>query len=250
MIENFSIEKDFNPEYLIVPRLAMKLPSADRMVFGAVYAFCQLSKKKCTASNVCIGRISCVSSGGVANSLNRLEETGLIKRFYKDEQKKNRDYIISMWGFGKLDSSDSVHSIHPQMIRDSSTKEQIKNKIKNINNSNSEQVKPVHESIFSFEGYLKQVMDNSFIVIDDIKRLTNPARYFAAYYLKRKGLKFNSKEAVEGAMKRHYKAAKELGQFTSDMKRISRAFDEAENLVVNNQRVPWTLETVLKQLTK
>jgi hypothetical protein len=51
-------------------------------------------------------------------------------------------------------------------------------------------------------------------------------------------------------MKRHYRAAKELGQFISDMKRVSQAFTDAENLVVNGQHVNWTLETVLKQLTK
>jgi DNA-binding transcriptional regulator GbsR (MarR family) len=81
-------EEDFNPEYLLVPRLAMSLPAADRMVFGVVYMFCQLSKKKCTASNVEIGRIACISAGAVANSLNRLEEIGLIKRFYKDNRRK------------------------------------------------------------------------------------------------------------------------------------------------------------------
>jgi hypothetical protein len=51
-------------------------------------------------------------------------------------------------------------------------------------------------------------------------------------------------------MKRHYRAAKELGQFVGDMKRVSQAFYEAEHLTIRGEPVNWTLETVVKQLTK
>lgn len=97
--------------------------------------------------------------------------------------------------------------------------------------------------LFSFSDYISGVLRNS-------KETKQWHRYFAAYFLKRKGLTFNSAQAVEGAMKRHFRSGKELGQFVGDMDRVKRAFDEAENLTIRGERVNWGLETVLKQLTK
>jgi hypothetical protein len=178
-----------------------------------------------------------------------LEDDGVVKKTlrYNKRKKRNDSNLYQIM----LNSEPITPPSEPNVEKQGEPNDTVT--ITNINykqSTTSEQVKPVHEGDFSFEGYIKQVMDSSFIVINDTKRLTNPARYFAAYFLKRKGLKFNSREAIEGAMKRHYKAAKELGAFTSDMKRVSQAFNDAENLVVNGQRVNWGLETVVKMLTK
>lgn len=241
------MEKElFNPDFLIIPKEVMHLPPADRFVMGAVYFMSRLSLGRCIASNVELGRICGIKAHSVTNSLDRLEAEGFIKRLYQDERKRNRTEIICLIGFGKFESSGILKTNPLLSTRESSKKEHISNTISNNNNSED---KP-RTNDFSFDNYIKQVMDNSFIVIDNVKRLTNPARYFAAYYLKRKRLTFNSAAAVESAMKRHYRAAKELGEFASDMKKVSQAFNEAESLVVDNKQIPWTLETVYKQLTK
>lgn len=229
----------FNPDFLIIPKEVMHLPPADRFVMGAVYFMSRLSLGKCIASNVELGRICGIQAHSVTNSLDRLEEGGFIKRLYMDEQKRNRTEIVCLIGFGKFESSGILKTNPLTSTRKSSTKEHISNTISNINNSDE----TIANVQFSFSNYISGVLKNS-------KESNNWTRYFAAYFLKRKGLTFDSAASVEGAMKRHYRAAKELGQFVGDMKRVSEAFNQAENLVVNSQPVNWGLETVLKQLTK
>lgn len=233
-------EEEFNPEYILIPRLAMQLPSADRMVFGAVYMFCQLSKKKCTASNVEIGRIACVSPGAVANSLNRLEEIGLIKRFYKDEQKKNRDYMISLWGFGKIDSSNLIKTINPQMIRDSSTDEQIKNKIKNIDLAEAVD-KPLTQDI-NF---------NSKEELDNWKASPKPWLRLIGIYGKYRHVyeRLTTKSQLNKLIPEFRKVAEELTDFTDEQ--LKTAFQKCDNMVgKDGEKIEWTLRTVKKVLLK
>jgi hypothetical protein len=156
-----------------------------------------------------------------------------------DEEKRNRTEIVCLIGFGKFECSGILKTNPLTSTRKSSTKEHISNTISNKNISD----KPVANLPFSFSGYIESVLRSS-------KESKNWARYFAAYFLKRKGITFNSAASVEATMRRHYRAAKELGQFTGDMDRVARAFTSAENLVVNGQHVNWGLETVVKQLTK
>lgn len=230
-------EEEFNPEYLLIPRLAMQLPAADRMVFGAIYMFCQLSKKKCTASNVEIGRIAFVSGGAVANSLNRLEEIGLIKRYYKDEQKKNRDNMISLWGFGKLDSSNLIKPINPQMIRDSSTDEQIKNKIKNID---------ILED--------KPLTTTNFNPVEELERWKASKqpwlRLIGIYGKYRKVYeRLQTKEQLNQLIPEFRKVAVDLSVFTDDQ--LREAFKKCDSMKGREgESIDWTLRTVKKVLLK
>jgi len=228
----------FNPDFLIIPKEVMHLPPADRFVMGAVYFMSRLSLGKCIASNVELGRICGIKAHSVTNCLDRLEAGGFVKRIYMDEEKRNRLEIICLIGFGKFESSGILKTNPLTSTRKSSTKEHISNTISN--KIDSDVVAPIP---FLFSDYISGVLQNS-------KEQKNWARYFSAYFLKRKGITFNNAQAVEGAMKRHYRSAKDLGQFVGDMAKVKAAFDAAENLTIRGERVNWGLETVLKQLTK
>jgi hypothetical protein len=182
-----------------------------------------------------------------------LVELGILEKRYRPnkpgtKQKQSNMYQILI--VNKVDDQKILASIQTDTTPSSQTEPVTKsNKLKPITKF-SETDKSAHETEFNFKDYIKTVMESSFIEVNDKKACVTPHRYFAAYFLKRKGLSFNSRQSVEAAMKRHFKAGKELGQFTSDMDAVRRAFDEAENLVYNGQKVNWGLETVLKLLTK
>lgn len=96
------------PDFIQVPKIVMHLAPADRFVFGVIYFLCGLSQKKCTASNAYIGEIAHVGAETVTNSLNRLESEGFIKRYFKDNNKRTRDYIICLVRFTKIPSNDGI----------------------------------------------------------------------------------------------------------------------------------------------
>lgn len=105
--------EDFNPDYLIVPRLILKdgdIPPSGGAVYGAIYLYSQLKKKKCIASNEKLANIACVSKSTVSSMLPKLERKGYIKREYKTEKKKERKAIVPLVKFGKVEGDDPNRS--------------------------------------------------------------------------------------------------------------------------------------------
>lgn len=86
---------------------------------------------------------------------------------------------------------------------------------------------------FSLKEYLKSMEDNK-------KRHIN----VIGHYFEEKGLKFESKNEIESAIKRHLRAAVEVAKFTDD--KIIKATNQAK------KEYPelWTVETLLKILTR
>ena len=86
---------------------------------------------------------------------------------------------------------------------------------------------------WDFKKYLEEMNENKQRHINII-----------AFYLEEKGLKFESKEQVQAAIKRHLRAAKDLVPFTD--KQITAAAEQAKK---EYPRI-WTIETLVKILTR
>jgi hypothetical protein len=249
---------EFTPDFLIIPKEVMHLPPADRFIMGAVYFMSRLSLGKCIASNVELGRICGVKAHSVTAALDRLEGEGLIKRTFKDINKRHREEIICLIGYGKLESSGLLKSSPLLKPLESSVEGHISNTISNNNITSEDEPRTqdsnkIRDWNSFLESSLKQARDGYSFTNKKgnlVSMPPNHSRYFALYFLKRKGLKFNSIDAVDSALRRHYKAGKELSNFISDPKKLSEAFDKAEHLEYNGQKVDWSLETVLKLITK
>jgi hypothetical protein len=114
---NFSPTKGpvnkMKPNYLLIPYLLIeegKLQPLDYLVYSAIYAFSNLTVGRCTAKNTSIADICKTSPITVANSLLRLEESGYIKRVFKDESKRTRTEIIPLISMGKVSSGNDMVS--------------------------------------------------------------------------------------------------------------------------------------------
>ncbi len=99
----------------------------------------------------------------------------------------------------------------------------------------------VPSELFDFESYLKDMIDPS-------KQKSRHIRIIG-YYLKAKGLTFKSKAEVSAVIKRHSRAAAEVAKF-EDKEKINKAFRVCQEMEVKNPQMRWTLESVLKVLTK
>jgi phage replication O-like protein O len=91
----------------------------------------------------------------------------------------------------------------------------------------------VSQEEFSLKEYLKSMEDNKNRHINVI-----------GHYFEEKGLKFENREEIESAIKRHLRPAVEVSKFTDDkiMKATTQAKKEYPEL--------WTVETILKVLTR
>jgi hypothetical protein len=230
---NKQIKREIPTYYALIPaevRYCKDIPFGARLLFGEIMALANKSGY-CWASNDYFGELYDVHQTTITEWIAELKRFGFINFTIKGNNRK----ITVIATLRKKTCLGKPKDLAVGKEKD------LNNNTSN-NNKNNISDKHVAEQ-FSFSNYISGVLQNS-------KESKNWARYFAAYFLKRKGLTFNSAASVEGAMKRHYRAAKELGQFTGDMDKIKNAFTEAENLVYHGQPVNWGLETVVKQLTK
>jgi hypothetical protein len=101
-----------------------------------------------------------------------------------------------------------------------------------INKDISEQ----SSQVFDWNNYLKGMDDNKRVDIQLI-----------GYFFRRRGLSFSSKAEAEIAIRRHLRAAKSLVPF--EKKKVFKGMDECD--VLEKQKgIRWSLETVLKMVTK
>lgn len=87
---------------------------------------------------------------------------------------------------------------------------------------------------------------------EEVKKLMSYNQYWLnviGLFIKRKGMRLTSKAQLSEVIKRHSRAAKQVAVF--DREQIIGAIQECESFLDKNQKpISWTLETVLKQLTK
>jgi len=227
-------KQEFTPDFLIVPKETMSLPPADRFVFGVVYFMERLSLGKCIASNVEIGRIAGVKAHSVTGCLDRLESKGLIKRTFKDDNKRHRDQIICLIGFGKLESSGVIVSSPLVKTLESSRKGHIKNTIKNTINIETED--PSVE--FKALSFFKEIQETSSIPHDRL----------IAYFVIRKQLYKNcsTKKQALAVIARHTPVAKRLKIFENE--KILKVMDTLDDLLARGKLRYWGLEMVEQNL--
>jgi DNA-binding Lrp family transcriptional regulator len=231
-------QKEFIPDFLLIPYAVMHMNSADRFIFGTIYMFSQLSQKKCFASNTAISKIAHVTPETVSNSLIRLEEQGFIKRYFKDTERRNRDYIECLVGFSKV-SSVSGLPIIPKLNEVSSIDEHIYNKDKEYD------IQPKSESTQPSDIF------NSKEEIEKMRSSPQEWLSIIGEFARRKKLheRYTSKKQLQVLIGRYIKVARKLATF--DRKQLREVFDKcAEMRDQHGREIEWTLETALKQLTK
>lgn len=224
----------YTPDFIQIPQIVMHLPPAERFVFGVVYFYAQLSDKMCRASNATIARVACISEGAVANCLVKLEEGGFIKRYFKDNEKRNRDYIVCLVKFTRVSPTDAS-TIHQVMNRDTSGDEQIKNIDK--------------ESILRIDD--KSSADfNSKEFIDSWVDSKEEWKVVIGAYARRKKLweKFTTKTQLNQFLYKNRKIGTEISAFSR--KQISDSFTSCEDLVRTGKIKEWSLYTVKHLLLK
>lgn len=81
------------PEFLLIPMIVYDRPElgpTDKVVYAIIYWYEHMREGICKASNGSIAAIARVDDRTVRAALDRLEQVGFIKRFYKDKDRKIR----------------------------------------------------------------------------------------------------------------------------------------------------------------
>lgn len=92
------------------------------------------------------------------------------------------------------------------------------------------------ENPFDYDAYLQ-------LMTQDKRK----AIRFIALFLKIKGLRYDSKDEMSVVIKRHLRASNDAVKFSSE--KINKALDACEKMNRENG-VSWTIETVVKMMTK
>lgn len=222
---------DFTPDFIQIPQLVMHLPPADRFVFGVIYFYSQLSEKECRASNATIGRVAHISPDSVSNSLIKLEEEGLIKRYFKDDNKRTRDRIECLVRFNKIPPGNGKDAIR-QWDNIPSGDGQIKNKDK-------EDINIYKDEIFNSDEYLRTTIDGK-------NRLASIVAVFASK--KKKVFKDRKSASAFIYSGENLKYAKDLKDFSD--KEILDAMNVCDDYIIDGQRTNWSLRAVVKAINK
>lgn len=116
----------FYPDFLIIPYPVIvdtALQPLDLKTYGVVYWMERLRNGRCTASNKTIAKFIGSSTGGVVNSLTRLQRNGYIKtEFNEDEQRVCIKTQIHFTTVNEGGTSTHAHGVHETMDRRSNTK--------------------------------------------------------------------------------------------------------------------------------
>ena len=97
------------PDFLIIPYLLIiddDINAIDEKLYGCIYWFSLLKRQKCTASNKTFALLIKSTPQSIHNSLTRLEKKGYIKRIFFDNKKRNRQEIIPLVRFAKVQLAD------------------------------------------------------------------------------------------------------------------------------------------------
>ncbi len=166
--------------------------------------------------------------------MTKLEDLGYVARDYKDAAKRNRLRIRTLVAF-KYNRS-SVRTVGDRQADERSVGDRasavlvtrVSNKIKNITLAEASSARE-----FDFYKYLKAMEDHKARHIQVI-----------AFYWKKKKIFYKTLKEAQTAIRRHLRAAKEVGNF--DDEAIVKAYKVAD------REYPkiYTVETLLKILTR
>lgn len=254
--------------YVIIPakvRFSKQISAPAKILYGEILALSALHGF-CSASNEYWAKLFDVDDKTVSLWVSQLNSADFIKNNWLKSGERKIYPKIAHLKESIIPSQGSKEGVSGKDIDPQSVKADNNNTSINtiINNNISEDEPRTQDSkeikddtINNWDSFLssslQRARDGYTYTTKTGKQITikpNHARYFALYFLKRKGLKFKSFGAVETALGRHFKAGKELSNFISDPKKLSEAFDKAERLEYNGQKVDWDLGTVVKMITK
>jgi len=178
-------------------------------------------------------------AGFVETKIVRTKQTGTKTLMYLRLTPKTR-----LLDFTTKEEAEKLQLTVPSTTVDSSRQLQLtNNNTIEDNNTNDNIVPPVvSEEPFDFKVYLQGTLDNS--------KHKNNARYFSAYYVKRKGLVYRDKRSFEATVRQWLWAGKILGEFVGDIKKVEEAFRRAENKELYGKRVDWDLKDVVNEIRK
>lgn len=213
------------PDFILIPRSILedkKINRIDGYLYGYIYWFTRLKNERCIAGNKLLAELVGTTTGVIKNSLKKLEVLQYIRRVY---QNNSRGEIIPLVTFGG-GSPIGDGGGHLKVTGGSPIGDQ--------NKSIEEEGNPKGlPSAFNFREYLEKMHSHHQRHIQVV-----------AFFFAEKGLAFKTLEQTRAAIKRHVRAARALAVFDDD--EVFRAADEAK------REYPklWTLETLLKILTK
>lgn len=164
-----STKKLIKPDFLVVPRGIYdnnNLEPHDEKVYAIVYWFQKMKDGICKASNETIAYIINEKNPqprSVQNSLNRLEQEGVILRVYKDKSKRNRKEIRALVQFenvrniGRTDISGETASICERNGDDRRERNGDDQKSNTVISNNEDNVYTDHRFAFFWNEYPKKV---------------------------------------------------------------------------------------------
>lgn len=166
----------------------------------------------------------------IGANLAKLEEAGYIKR-----TRTPYGTVIKVMRAKKRfnQKPNSFGSDREKLV--SPREKLVSNKTVSIDNT-VDSIAPASPPPFSYQEYLKKMQEDK-----------RPSIRFIAFYLKKRKLVFDSEEQVKVAIKRHIRAATDVVKFGEPA--VNAAVKVCE-LMESEKDIKWTIETVLKVLTK
>jgi hypothetical protein len=187
----------------------------------------------CWASNDYFGELYDVHQTTITEWIAELKKKGFISFTVKGNNRK----ITVISTLRKKTCPDKQKDLADGKEKDLNNNTSINT----IINSGTEPAKVVEEP-FNFKVYLDGTLKNSVRV--------NNARFFAALFVKKKGLVFKDKRSLEATMRQWLWAGKILGEYVDDVKKVEEAFYRAQNLEWRGQRKDWDLKDVINEIRK
>jgi phage replication O-like protein O len=215
-------------------------------IFRRTYGF-QKNGDKIATSQICHGikndghyldKGTGLSNRAVIDALRALEKRKLITTISETTITKYIQLNISYENSSQVPLMKKVHKTYEDSsqalmkIVHRQNKEEKKN---NIGSDAAEEKIPEKEVAFNSSEYIQKMKEDKQAHI----------RLIGSYFLKR-NLSFETKKAAETTIRRHLKAAVQVVEFGQE--KVAEAFEKCREH--ENRGIAWTLDTVLKELTK
>lgn len=213
--------------YGILPaeiRYAKNISPMEKIMYAEISALASKTGK-CWGSNGYFAELYDVQPTTVSEWINNLSRCGYIS--ITGAKAKNR--VISLVNILRKKPKT------PKELPEGKPSEKPEHNNTSDNNKNNIELPPLEDS-FNFKVYLQGTLNNS--------KKVNNSRYFAAYYIKRKGLVFKDKRSFEAVVRQWIWAGKILGEFVGDIQRVEEAFSRAE------RKNDWDLKDVINEIRK
>lgn len=236
---NVQDEKYFDPDYILIPYPLYKcreLSQFDCFVYGLVYWFHSMRDGMCYASNERIASIINCSPRAIQNSINKLIKAKFLER-KMGKNGQNRELLPLVTFRSKTQNSLFVRNevgftpprrpVHP------------------INISNKDKIQLAADA-----APAPWVLEEK---LSDMEKVPNSALDIIATFIRSKGIVVENAKQLSVIIGRYMRAAQKIsGAYTNEQ--IEDAIEEIERQnkrrATKGDEVDWTIETILKMLTK